>query len=65
MNPSEKVRSSDQLWSDQVGLINAIDDIDPLRPGKFWDDYTPGGHPVVYEFNGGRNRFVRPLNPYQ
>jgi len=66
-NPSEKVRSSNQLWGDQVGIINAIEamDTDPERAvGPFSQNYTPGGSPVIYIF-GGRRRFVRAADPYQ
>lgn len=60
------VRSSNQLWGDQVGIINALDAMDSVNVGPFGRDYTPGGSPVIYEFGGGENRrrFVRAQNPY-
>jgi len=64
MLPEEKVHVSVQLWSDQVGIINAMDDLDSQHPRRFWDNYFPGGHPVIYEFAGGRDRMVQALNPY-
>jgi hypothetical protein len=64
-DPRTIVRSSDQLWSDQVGIIEASEALDAAGPG------VPGlarlierQQPVIYEFYGGRRKFVAPKNPY-
>jgi len=58
-DPRTVVRSSNQLWGDQVGIVNAIDAMDTIADGPFSRDYAPGGSPVIYQFSGGR-RFVAP-----
>ena len=64
-NPSEKVTSSTMLWGDQVALVDADQLMDAQNSrSPFWNDYSPGGSPVIYYFGGGRRRFVRASNPY-
>ncbi len=62
-DPRTKVRSSNMLWGDQVGIVNAIDAMDTIAEGPFSRDYAPGGSPTIYHFTGGR-RFVAPRVPY-
>ena len=53
------------LWGDQVALVDADQLMDAQNSrSPFWNDYSPGGSPVIYYFGGGRRRFVRASNPY-
>jgi hypothetical protein len=66
VNPSERVTSSDQLWGDQVAMTNAGDEMDSATFNhRYWNDYFPGGSPVIYYFGAGSRRFVAktPLYP--
>lgn len=59
-NPSEKVQTSTQLWSEQVGIVNATEGDDMANR-----DFSPGGSPVIYPFNrNGKRGFEAPKDPY-
>ena len=59
------VRTSDQLWSDQVQIVEASDALDYAMSGAAGlEILAERRQPVIYEFDGGRRRFRAPKNPY-
>lgn len=66
IDPKQTVRSSNQLWGDQVGIIDAMDAMDTAGPGESGlERLIEKRRPVIYPFNrNGKPGFVAPLNPY-
>jgi hypothetical protein len=66
LDPKQTVRSSNQLWGDQVGIIDAIDAMDSAGPGEDGLQLLVDKRRYpIYPFNrNGRQPFVAPLNPY-
>lgn len=58
MDPRWTVHTSTQLWGEQVAILEDLDGKSTLRAE------LDKRQPVIYEFNGGKNCFRAPLNPY-
>lgn len=53
------------MWGDQVGIIDALDAMDFVGPGKSGlERLAEKRQPFIYSFYGGRRKFVEPLDPY-
>jgi hypothetical protein len=66
-DPKTIVHTSNMLWGDQVGIIDALDAMDLVGAGETGlDALREKRQPVIYPFNrnGNRKGFVAPLNPY-
>jgi hypothetical protein len=64
-NPSQVVRSSSMLWSDQVSIVEAQEALDYAGSGSNGLALLAETvQPVVYEFYGGRRIFRDKVDPY-
>lgn len=65
-DPKTKVHGSSMLWSQQVGIIDAMEAMDYVGAGATGlDALRDKRRPVIYPFNrNGRPGFVAPRDPY-